>query len=57
MTDREFVIVNKNGLFIDQRKVPKMALISLQITDHTLTFSAPNTKVLLLLLLLIIYFL
>jgi hypothetical protein len=41
VNDRSLLIVDSDGLFLTQRKLPKMALIAPDITDDALTISAP----------------
>ncbi len=40
--DRQWMLVDENGLFLSQRKHPKMALIQPQISGKALTISAPE---------------
>ena len=40
--DRNWMIVDSNNTFITQRKIPKMALLSVEILSHKLKISYPN---------------
>ncbi len=40
--DRQLMLVNENGLFLSQRKHPRMALIQPHLTPHCLTVNAPG---------------
>jgi uncharacterized protein YcbX len=40
--DRQWMLVDENGLFLSQRKHPRMALIQPQIAGKTMTISAPE---------------
>ncbi len=40
--DREWMVVNAEGLFLSQRKLPAMALIEVQFTESGLRLSAPG---------------
>lgn len=44
--DREWMIVDHNGLFLSQRECPLMATIKPVILNHQLLLQAPNTSVL-----------
>lgn len=41
--DRRFMVVDQRGLFVTQRDVPKLALISADLSGTTLTLRAPAT--------------
>jgi len=40
--DRQLMLVDKNGLFLSQRKHPRMALIQPKLTPQSLTVNAPG---------------
>ncbi|MSR17231.1 MAG: MOSC domain-containing protein [Methylococcaceae bacterium] len=40
--DRQWMLVDENGQFLSQRRLPKMALIQTRLTDSELILSAPN---------------
>lgn len=40
--DREFMLVDGDGLFLTQREYPRMALVEPRVTDDTLILKAPN---------------
>ena len=40
--DRQWMLIDENGQFLSQRRLPKMALIQTQLTDSELILSAPN---------------
>ncbi|TDR23408.1 MOSC domain-containing protein [Marinicella litoralis] len=42
--DRKWMLVDEEGVFLSQRKYPKMALIQPQLTDSKLTLSAPGMQ-------------
>lgn len=46
--DRRFMIVDERGLFVTQRDVPKLALITAELSDATLTLHAPGAEALVL---------
>lgn len=40
--DRQWMLIDENGQFLSQRRLPKMALIQTRLTDAELILSAPN---------------
>ncbi|MCX7073802.1 MAG: MOSC domain-containing protein [Methylococcales bacterium] len=40
--DRQWMLVDENGQFLSQRRLPKMVLIQTRLTDSELILSAPN---------------
>ncbi len=40
--DRQWMLIDENGQFLSQRRLPKMALIQTRLTDSELILSAPN---------------
>jgi uncharacterized protein YcbX len=40
--DRQWMLIDEDGQFLSQRRLPKMALIQTQLTDSELILSAPN---------------
>ncbi len=42
--DRQWMLIDENGQFLSQRRLPKMALIQTQLTDSELILSAPNVE-------------
>lgn len=43
---RHWMVVRPNGRFLTQRQEPKMAHISVAVTDQGIELTAPGTKVL-----------
>ena len=46
--DRKWMLIDAEGQFLSQRRLPKMALISTALTEDTLILSAPNREALVL---------
>lgn len=42
--DRQWMLIDENGQFLSQRRLPKMALIQMRLTDSALILSAPNVE-------------
>ncbi|MDP2903241.1 MAG: MOSC domain-containing protein [Methylovulum sp.] len=42
--DRKWMVIDKAGQFLSQRRLPEMALIHTALTDATLTLSAPDRE-------------
>ncbi|MFN0145392.1 MAG: MOSC domain-containing protein [Dehalococcoidia bacterium] len=40
--DREYMVVDPNGLFVTQREVPRLALVALEFVNSGLSFRAPG---------------
>lgn len=42
--DRRFLVVDQGGVFLTQRELPRMALITPQLFDQTLVLNAPGME-------------
>ncbi|MDD1605439.1 MAG: MOSC domain-containing protein, partial [Methylococcaceae bacterium] len=42
--DRKWMLIDNQGQFLSQRRLPKMALISTALTDNQMILSVPNQQ-------------